>query len=271
MSAPSANSSVKPDAAGRKLLQDLLFTLIIPISVLSPNLLGSGFSFARVLGSSPSLSGTVRAYLLAALVPVAYTAFDLLVRRRVSPIAIFAGATALITGGLAFWFVDGALYAFKDSLLRFLIAALAVVSVWFRYPLFRIFLDASSLTAKAEERQALGKVMTQRTVIKALGAGTLIFALVEVIAGIVNFFVNLRIVTAPFDTPDFNAQVAQANAVMRLPSIVMFLIGFALAGWIVQRAVNARYGKGASLFEPAQLVDKVREDEDQPHGELSRT
>lgn len=241
-----------------------MFTLIIPIAILSPNLLGSGLSAASVLGSSPTLSGTVRAYLLAALVPVAYTAFDLLVNRRVSPIAIFAGATALITGALAFWFVDGALYAFKDSLLRFLIAALAVASVWFRYPLFRIFLDASSLTAKSEERRALGTVMAQSGVVKALGTGTLIFAAVEVVAGVVNFFVNLRLVVAPFDTPEFNAQVAQANAVMRVPSIALFLVGFALAAWIVQRAVNARYGAGASLFEPAQLVEKVREDEGTP-------
>ena len=241
----------KRDSGGRKLLWDLLFTLIIPISILSPNLLGSGFAFSDVLG------GTVRAYLAAALVPVVYTAFDLLVRRRVSPIAIFAGATALMTGALAFWYVDGALYAFKDSLLRFLIAGLALVSVMFRYPLFRVFLDASALTAKPPERAALSTALAQPSVVRSLNVGTVIFAAMEVAAGIVNYGVNLRLVTAKFGTPEFNAQVAQANAVMRVPSIVLFLAGFALAAWLVQRAVTARYGAGASIFEPEKLAAKL--------------
>lgn len=252
---PQPSKTAPRDVGGRKLLLDLLFTLVIPISILSPNLLGSGFSFADVLG------GTVRAYLAAALVPVAYTAFDLLIRRRVSPIALFAGATALVTGALAFWYVDGALYAFKDSLLRFLTAGLAVASVFFRYPLFRIFLDASSLTAKSEERGAMNTVLAQPRVVRALAAGTLLFAVMELVAGLVNYAVNLRLVTAKFGSEAFNTQVAQANAVMRLPSVALFLVGFGLAAWLVQRAVTARYGRGASLFEPAQLVEKVREDE----------
>lgn len=251
----SAQTNPKPkDNGGRKLVADLVFTLLIPVFILSPNGFGSGIVMADLLG------GTVNAYIAAALVPVAYTLYDLLVNRRVSPVAIFAGAGALVTGALAFWFVDGPLYALKDSALRFIIAAFAVASVWFGYPLFRIFLDASSLTAKPEERAALTTALGQANVVRALGLGTYVFALVELVAGTLNYVVNLRIVTAKFGSTAFNAQVAEANAVMRLPSIALFLVGFGLAAWVVQRAVTARYGKGASLFEPAGLVAKVAEE-----------
>lgn len=245
----------RPSSGGRKLLVDLIFTLIIPISILSPNLLGSGISFTDMLGSA------VTAYVVAALIPVGYTLFDLLVNRNVSPVAIFAGATALITGALAFWYVDGALYAFKDSLTRLLIAAFAVASVFFRYPLFRIFLDASSVTAKPEERRALDTVMADSTVVRALGTGTLVFAGMELVAAIVNFVANLQIVTAGFDTKEFNAQVARANAVMRVPSIVLFLAGFSLALYIVQRAVKARFGQKANILEPQQLAEQLQKTE----------
>ena len=251
-------STQKKQPGGRKLLLDLVFTLIIPISILSPDLLGSGFSVADALGGGAA--GNVRAYLLAALIPVVYVLTDFILHRSLSPVAVFGGVTALVNGALAFWLVDGWRYALKDSALRFLIAAVAVASVYARVPLFRIFLDAGSMSAKPEERDALNTVMGEPSVVRSLGAGTLVFAGMEFVAGVVNYVVNLNIVSADFGSKAFNAQVAQANAVMRLPSIILFLGGFALAAWVVQRAVTARYGKGASVFEPAQLVEKVREE-----------
>lgn len=244
---------------GRKILLDLIFTLIIPITILSPNILGSGVSISEsVFGGG--VGGNIRAYVLAALVPVAYVLVDLLVNKRVSPIAIFAGTGALVSGALAFWFVDGWQYALKDSARSLLTGVFAFLSVFVGYPLFRIFIDVNSaLGGKPEEQRAINTVFSEASVKRALGLGTFAFAAVEIISAAVNFVVNLRIVTARFGTDDFNAQVAQANAVMRVPALVITLAGFGLAMWLVQKAVTARYGKGASIFEPAQLVEKLRE------------
>jgi hypothetical protein len=241
---------------GSRILLDLLFTLVIPISILSPNLLGSGFSFVDVVFGG----NTVLTYVVAALVPVVYTLLDLLINRRLSPIAILAGSSALVGGALAFWYVDGWRFAFKDSLRSALIGVFAVASVFVGYPLFRIFLEVTSVTSKPEERSALSRVLADTTVFRALKQGTLVFALVEFVSAIVNFFVNLRIVTATFGTKDFNAQVAEANAVMRLPGLALSLVGFALAYGLIQKAVGARYGRGASILEPAQLAEKLKAD-----------
>jgi len=241
---------------GRKILLDLLFTLVIPISILSPNLLGSGFSFVDVVFGG----NNVLTYVVAALVPVVYTLLDLLINRRLSPVAVLAGSSALVGGALVFWYVDGWQYALKDSLRSILIGLFALGSVFVGYPLFRIFLDVTSVTSKPEEQGVLGRVLSEPGVFRALKQGTLVFALVEFVSAAVNFVVNLRIVTAPFDTRDFNAQVAEANAVMRLPALALSLVGFGIAYALIQRAVNERYGRGASILEPAQLAEKLKAD-----------
>ena len=240
-----------------KTIWDLVFTLVIPILILSPNILGSGVSVANIAGGGTG--GNVRAYLLAAFVPVVYVLWDILVNRNVSPVALLGGATALFSGALAFWYVDGFWYAIKDSARPFLTAIFAFVSAATAYPLFRIFLDAASIAESPAHRAATQVAMKAAPVARALVQATLLFGVIDVIGGVVNSIVNYRIVVARFGSDDFNAQVAQANAVMRLPGLAISLIAAGLAFWLVQRAVTARYGQGASLLEPEKLTLKLQE------------
>ncbi len=56
------------------------------------------------------------AYLLSALIPVGWVLADLfLLSKRFNFITAFLGLNAIVRGLLAFWFVDGALYALKDT------------------------------------------------------------------------------------------------------------------------------------------------------------
>ncbi len=253
-----ASSPATPGKAGvPRTLWDLVFTLVIPIAILSPNILGSGVSVANLLGGGKD--GNVHAYLLAALIPVVYVAYDVLVRRNVSPVALLGGATALISGALAFWYVDGFLYALKDSARPFLTALFAFLSAATAYPLFRIFLDAASVAESPQHRLATQVAMRAPAVALALVKATLLFGVVDLIGGVVNSVVNYHIVVARFGTDAFNAQVAQANAVMRLPGLAISLVGAALAFWLVQRAVTLRFGAGASLLEPERLTARLRE------------
>ena len=67
----------------------------------------------------------------AALVPVAWVLLDLFViTRRFNFITTYGGASAIMRGALAFWYVDGARFAFKDSasyLLAFLVFGLTAL------------------------------------------------------------------------------------------------------------------------------------------------
>src|SRR5262245_52324836 len=84
-----------------KLALDILMGAVLPIAVLN-NLTGP--------------LGAPMAYVVAALIPVGWVVIDLLlITRQFNAITVVAGLTALSSGVLAFWFVDGVLFALKDS------------------------------------------------------------------------------------------------------------------------------------------------------------
>lgn len=254
MSAPQA---AKPRPRLPKTIWDLIFTLVIPILILSPNLLGQGVGVSDLLGGGTA--GNIRAYLIAALIPVVYVLADLFVNRNVSPVALLGGAGAILSGALAFWYVDGFWYAVKDSARSYLMGVLFLLSAATSTPLLRVFLDAASIGEKPEDRAATEQATRDPQVHRGLVLGTVVFAVIDLIGGVVNSVVNYQRVTAPFGTDAFNAQVAEVNAIMRVPSMVISLIGVALAISLVQAAVKRRYGAGASLFEPSKLAEKMRE------------
>ncbi len=253
----ASSPAARPRNGVPKTVWDLVFTLVIPILILSPNILGSGISVADLLGGDTA--GNIRAYVVAALIPVAYVLWDLVANRNVSPVALIGGAGAIFSGALAFWYVDGFWYAIKDSARSYLVGLFFLISAGTKVPLFRVFLDAASLGEKPEERAATQQAMRDPAVHRGLVAGTVAFAVVDLIGGVVNSAVNYARVTAKFGTDAFNAQVAEVNALMRVPGLAISLVGVALALWLVQSAVKHRYGAGASLLEPTKLREAMRE------------
>lgn len=240
-----------------KTIWDLIFTFVIPILILQPNLLGEGIGLASLLGEGTA--GNIRAYLLASLIPVAYVFWDILVNRNLSPVALFGGAGALVSGALTFWYVDGFWYAIKDSARSYLAAILFFLSAFTAVPLIRVFLDAAAVGENDEERLATQQAMNDPLVGRGLVAGTLAFAGIDLVGGVINSVANYRHVVAKFGSDDFNKQVADVNAVLRIPSLLISLGGVALAMWFIQQAVKKRYGPGASVLEPSKLVLAMRE------------
>ncbi len=235
MTAPTPTPA-KPRARIPKTVWDLIFTLAIPIAILSPNLLGEGIGVASLLGGGQT--GNVRAYVLSALIPVAYVVWDLLKNRTLSPVAVIGGVGAMLSGALAFWFVDGFWYAIKDSARLYLTALLFGLSALTAVPLFRVFLDATTIGESDADRQATNAALRDPVVHRGLVGATLLFAVMELVQGVINSYVNYERVVAKFGTDDFNAQVAQVNAIMRVPGMVISLIGVWLAISLVQRAAK---------------------------------
>lgn len=236
---------------------DLVFTFVIPLLILNPNLLGEGIGVASLLGDEKA--GNIRAYVLSCLIPVAYVIWDFIVNRNLSPIALIGGAGAITKGALAFWYVDGFLFAIKDSARSYLTAILFSLSALTKTPIFRVFLDAVTIGESEQDRDATRQALAEPTVHNALVKATLAFAFTDLVGGIINSVVNYQHVTAKFSTSDFNDQVAKVNAIMFIPGIAISMVGVAIAIWLVQRAVKARYGAEASLLEPSKLAAVMRE------------
>lgn len=209
-----------------KLGLDFLFGLIIPIIILS--------RFSDELGN-------ITAYVVAALIPVGWVAVDLFfITKRFNFITSFLGLNAVVRGALAFWFVDGMAYAFKDSAPSLLWVVIFGASLAFGRPLISAFLEQTLDPRTPEQERSIRSLFDERPVYRALWLGTLAMVIVSIITGVANFFLNLWIVTAEFGTEAFNVQVAEANAVARFAIAIPEALAFAIMIGLAFKAVHAR-------------------------------
>jgi hypothetical protein len=232
-----------------KLGLDFLFGLIVPILILS--------RFSDDLGN-------ITAYVVSALVPVTWVAVDLFfITKRFNFITSFLGLNAVVRGVLAFWFVDGVAYAFKDSVPSLLWVVVFGASLVFGRPLISAFLEQSFDPRTPQQEHSLKNLFDEIPVRRALWRGTLAMVLLSVVTGVANFLLNLRIVTAEFGTQAFNAQVAQSNAIARfaiaIPEALALMVVVALALRVVYARLPGDPGEKDfwDLMELRRDGDKV--------------
>ena len=215
-----------------KLGLDFLFGLIIPIIILS--------RFSDELGN-------ITAYVVSALVPVAWVAADLFfITKRFNFITSFLGLNAVVRGALAFWFVDGVAYAFKDSVPNLLWVVVFGASLVFGRPLISAFLEQTFDPRTPQQERSIRDLFDERPVWRTLWLGTLAMVVLSVVTGVANFFLNLWIVTAEFGTEAFNVQVAQSNAIARfaiaIPEALALMVVFGLAMKVIYDRLTAKPG-----------------------------
>lgn len=224
-----------------KLILDIVIGAVIPALVLS--------YLSKPLGNIP-------AYVLAAFIPVTYVLLDtFVISRRFNAITTYIALTSVISGVLVFWFVDGVKYAIKDTLP--LVAAVLVFlgSTLIGKPFMRFFGEQvfnQMLTPDTPEKTALvTRLLSLPGVIKSYALGSLVVAGQNVLAGVANFLLNINIVTAAFNTEQFNVQIAQVNAITRIAFTLTGMIAMAVAIWLIYRAIFAVLPKeeGKSQFE----------------------
>lgn len=216
-----------------KLSLDILIGAVVPILILK-------YGTATL--------GTLQAYLVAALIPVAWVFADLMViTRRFNFITTYAGASAIMRGALAFWYVDGAKFALKDSasyVFAFLVFGISALTAT---PAARtIALQGLDPDTPERERQT-NELLNEPRVRKAVAQASLIVAFVNLAAGAVNYVINFKIVIAPFNTAAFNDQVANVNAITRvvlvLPDMLALFFAFSLMYKAMYALLPAEDGK----------------------------
>ncbi|MFY7922973.1 MAG: VC0807 family protein [Gemmatimonas sp.] len=208
-----------------KLTLDILIGAVAPVLILK-------------YGTAPL--GTLPAYLAAALVPVAWVLLDLLViSRRFNFITTYGGASAIMRGALAFWYVDGALFAVKDSasyLLAFLVFGLSAL---IGRPVTRSIALQGLDPDTAERAGQLQRLLNEASVLRAMKRAGLIIGLTNLGAGLANYLINVRMVTAPFGTPLFNDQVANVNAITRIVLVLPDMLALFFAFSLMYKAMYA--------------------------------
>ena len=205
---------------------DVVLGALVPILILS-------------YGSEPL--GNISAYLLAALIPVAWVFVDLFfITRRLNFITGFLGLNAVVRGILAFWFVDGVLYAVKDTIGALIAVAVFGGSLFIGRPVVRAFAEQSLDPRTPEQESALGRLFAERPVARSLFWSTGVLAFAFAATGLANFFLNIWIVTAPFGVDAFNDQVAKVNAITRVALIIPEFAAWGIAFALIYRAIHSR-------------------------------
>jgi hypothetical protein len=232
-----------------KLTLDILIGAVAPILILK-------------YGTAPL--GTLQAYLAAALVPVAWVLLDLaLLTRRFNFITSYGGFSAVMRGALAFWYVDGALFAFKDSASYLLATLVFGGSVLLARPVTRAIALQGLAPDTPERTASMHRLLDEPTVAAALKKAALIIGGTNLLAGVVNYWINWRMVLAPFNTPLFNDQVANVNAITRVvlvvPDMVALFFAFSLMYKAMYALLPADEGTDPSTGDFWELV-KRRED-----------
>ena len=201
-----------------KLILDILIGAAAPVLILK-------------YGTAPL--GTLPAYLIAAFVPVVWVLLDLFViTRHFNFISSYAGFGAIMRGALAFWYVSGALFAFKDSASYLLAVIVFGGSAFMARPVTRSIAMQGLLPETSEDERGLERLLVEPTVVRALKQAALIIGATNLAAGLVNYAINLKMVLSPFGTPLFNDQVANVNAITRvvlvLPDMLALFWAFSL-------------------------------------------
>lgn len=201
-----------------KLALDIVMGAVVPILILN--------NLTKPLGAPP-------AYVLAALAPVVYILADtFFISRRFNVITSYVALSAIMNGILAFWFVDGALYALKDTAALMVSLIVFAGSLAIGRPIVMYFLIQGLAPDTPAREDRLRRLLSLPQARRSLILATLILAGQTALAGAVNVALNLNMVTAPFGSDLFNQQVAQVNAITRvafpIASLAAFGLGFAL-------------------------------------------
>lgn len=193
-----------------------------------------------ILKYGTAIIGTLPAYLVAALVPVAWVLLDLLViTRRFNFISSYSGFSAIMRGALAFWYVSGALFAFKDSASYILAVIVFGGSAFLARPITRAIAFQGLGPDTPERERSLDRLMDDPTVLTSLRRSALIIGATNLLCGLVNYGINLRMVVAPFNTPAFNDQVANVNAITRIVLVVPDMLALFWAFSMMYKAMYA--------------------------------
>jgi hypothetical protein len=184
--------------------------------------------------------GTLPAYLAAALVPVAWVLLDLFViSRRFNFITTYGGASAIMRGALAFWYVDGALFAFKDSASYLLAFVVFGLTAFIGTPVTRS-IALQGLDPDTPEREGqMHRLLDEPAVHGAMRRAALLIGVTNLLAGAVNYVINVQMVTAPFNTAVFNDQVANVNAITRIVLVLPDMLALFYAFNLMYKAMYA--------------------------------
>ena len=184
---------------GIKLIIDIVMGAVIPIIILE-----SIFRAGSAWRSHCICARGVRA--------IGVGVIDLFfVTKKFNFITSYVGFSSIVSGILAFWFVDGLLYAIKDTVGLLLRVLVFGGSVLIARPILKYFFIQALNPDTPDKAKALAQLFNEPSVARSFSQATWLVVIETALAAVFNFYLNLRCVLATFGTELFNQQVASCE------------------------------------------------------------
>lgn len=194
------------------LLINLLFNIVVPLLILS--------KLSDRLGS-------MNALMLALAFPLAYGLYDFWQRRSVNFVSGVGFFSTLATGGLGLLRLDPFWFAVKEASVPALIGVAVILSQRTKRPLVRQFLLNEQVINLPRVNAALDEHGMRGAFEALLRASSVLLAGSFFLSAFLNFALARYLITAPPDTPAFNAQYGSMLAwswpVIVVPSMIVMM------------------------------------------------
>ncbi|HTI68578.1 MAG TPA: VC0807 family protein [Candidatus Limnocylindria bacterium] len=185
--------------------------------------------------SKPERLGPIWALVIALSIPVGYSIWDLIKRRKWNVISIIGFAGTLVTGALGLWKVDSFWFAVKEAAVPTVIGLAIPLSLNTSQPLVRALLYNDQVLDTSRIGTALKERQTEREFEKLLVWASWILAGSFVASAVINFFLARYLVTGAPQSPEQMAQIGKMHWVS-WPAIVVPLTGLMM--WTLMRLIK---------------------------------
>ena len=181
-----------------------------------------------ILSKGTDRLGAMPALLLALAFPLGYGLYDFWRRRTFNFVSALGFARTLATGGLGLMRLEPFWFAVKEAAVPALIGLAVLVSQWARRPLVRQFLLNEQVVNLPRVQDAVDAHGRRTEFDALLRSGSWLLAASFGLSAVLNFALARHLITAPPDTPEFNAQYGRMLVwswpVIVVPSMAMMMV-----------------------------------------------
>lgn len=194
--------------------------------------------------SSEERLGPVPAVLLAIGIPATYGIYGLIRTRKVNSQSLLGVISVLLTGVIAVFKLDTALFPVKEAVIPIGFAIVLVISNRTSFPIVKLLFDVVLRKQKVEQEVAnVGGEAAYRRHIERSG---MLWAGIMTLSGIMKFTLASFIMSAPAGTKEFNTQLATYELAQIPTSMMVTMVLILSLIWYIGLGTGRIIGQSPS-------------------------
>lgn len=208
------NSKIEKSESGMSMIFNLLFNLVVPVTILTKY-------------SDDSHLGRVNGLLIALAFPLSFGLYELIKSKKLNWISILGLVSVLLTGGLALIKLSKIWFAVKEAIIPLIIGLAVIVTGIGKKSMLKSMLLNPKVFKLDEIMIKVKEFNAEVAFEQLLKKATLLFASSFFLSSILNFVLAIVVLKNPVGSEEFNRELGQMAAlsyvVIMLPCIAVII------------------------------------------------